>query len=165
MENIKNSIKNISNVNDFCFKLKMVIPKISLEKRYYFILIFEDNIQYKTDYLDFSFDENMELDIDINNYKRIRKTKNIMGEFTTDYIIDDYTIQEILYYILDDNNLFFHNKFTNVYYSKDDFIIYKHNNYYNSVLFSRYFDLRDYIDVVFIMDQKIKRKYNKKLKV
>lgn len=161
---IKNSIKNISNIEDFCLNLKKVIPKISLEKRYYFIMIFEDNIQYKTDYLDFSFNENIELDINIDNYKKVRKTKNIIGEFTNEYVIDDYTIQELLYYVLDDNNLFFHNKFTNIYYTKEDFIIYKHNNFYNSVLFSRYFDLRDYIDIVFIMEQKIKRKYNKKIK-
>lgn len=53
MEKTRNSIKNISNIDDFCFNLKKVIPKISLEKRYYFILIFEDNIQYKTGFLYF----------------------------------------------------------------------------------------------------------------
>lgn len=37
----------------------------------------------------------------------------------------------------------------------------KHDNYYNSILFTRFFKLEDYIDDVFIEVKKVKRKYNK----
>lgn len=183
MIKIKNSIKNISNIDDFYLQLKAVIPKTTSDNKYYFILLFEDdeqsssrdegkpsssdaqsaNINYKTDYLlNTNFNEPSKLNININDYLRKRKTTiNITGEYTNEYIIDDYTIQDLLYYILDDNKLFYHNKFTNIYYTNDNIMISKHDNYYNSILFTKFFNLRDYIDDVFIQVNKIKRKYNK----
>jgi len=86
------------------------------------------------------------------------------GEYTKQYYIDDITLQDLLYYVLDDQQLFYHNKFTNIYYPiNNNIMISKHNNYYNSILFTRFFKLEDYIDDVFIEVNKIKRKYNKSI--
>lgn len=175
---IRNSIKNINNVNDFYFQLKAVIPKInndakrslardeakaSSSNKYYFVLLFEDNISYKTDYLlNTNINEAKELNIDINDYLRKRKTSiNMYGEYTKQYYIDDMTLQDLLYYVLDDQQLFYHNKFTNIYYPTNNIMISKQDNYYTSILFTKYFKLREYIDDVYIEVNKIKRKYNK----
>lgn len=100
---IKNSIKSISNINDAYLHLIQVIPKISNKNDYYFILIFEEEIEYKTDPLclyDAKNINNNQLNIDINNYlKRLKDTISITGEVGNDYIIDDITIQDLLYYV------------------------------------------------------------------
>lgn len=163
---IRNSIKNINNVNDFYLQLKAIIPKINNYNKYYFVLLFEDDAQsatYKTDYLcSNDFNKPKELNIDINDYLRKRKTSiNMLGEYNNEYIIDDYTIQDLLYYVLDDQQLFYHNKFTNIYYTTNNIMISKQDNYYTSILFTKYFKLREYIDDVYIEVNKIKRKYNK----
>lgn len=162
---IKNSIKSISNIDNFYLHLIQVIPKVSLKNEYYFILIFEDGIEYRTDALNKYNDKdfNKKLDIDINDYLTKRKnTISITGDIGNEYIIDDYTIQDLLYYVLDDKKLFYHNKFTNIYYTYEPLMFQKTNFYYSSLLFTKYFKLKEYIDDVFIFINKQKRQYNKK---
>ena len=159
---IKNSIKSISNIDDTYIHLIQVIPKISNKNDYYFILIFEEGIEYKTDPL-IDYQPNKELNIDINDYlKKLKDTISIIGEEGKDYIIDDITIQDLLNYIIEDTTLFYHDKFTNIYYSYEPLSFHKINNYYNSILFTKYFKLREYIDDVYITINKQKRSYNKK---
>lgn len=163
---LKNSIKSISNINEFYLHLIQVIPRISNKNDYYFILIFEEEIEYKTDTLTIYNDKdiiNNKLDININNYLRKNKsTISMIGEYGKDYLIDNITIQDLLFYVLDDTNLFYHDKFNNIYYCYEPYAFNKDNNYYNSIVFTKFFKLRDYIDDVYITINKKKRTYNKK---
>lgn len=163
---IKNSIKSISNIDDFYLQLIQIIPKISKtinKTNYYFILVFEDNLIYKTDPLT-NYSINSKLSINISNY--LRKNKNnisITGEQGQDYIIDDITIQDLLNIIIEDTTLFYYDKFNNIYYCNQPYSFHKENNYYSSILFTKYFKLREYIDDIYITINKQKRSYNKRI--
>lgn len=151
---MRKSLKSISNIKEINDKIKYIIPKISRDNNYYFIISMEHN-EYKTDII--SNELNKINSIDIKDYlTNINEDKQ--GRI---YTINNITIQNLLYYILDDTTLFIHNKFTNIYYALDDLTLIKENNYYTGTIFIKYFKLKLNIDEVYIKSTKDKRQYNK----
>lgn len=166
---MRRSLKSISNIKNIYGEVKSITPiqGIKSNSNYFIISIKEDEDddlkEIKTDSIP---DINDIKKIDINDMTKyltcIYDRPSITGENGKEYIIKDITIQEILYYLIDDTDLFTHNKFTNVYYSNKKLILIKHKNYYSGNIFSNYFKLRNYIDDVYIQATKVKRNYNKK---
>ena len=160
---IKNSIKSISNIDEFYLELIGVMPKISLKNEYYFILLFEDGINYKTDTLNnYNPNDIKDNTFNFNLDEYYYKKCYTLGEIGKEYVIDNYNIQDLLYYMLDDTELFYHDKFNNIYYTYEHLNIIKTKTYYSSRLFTRFFKLRDCIDEVNIVVDKKTRQYNKK---
>lgn len=181
---MRRSLKSISNIKNIYGEVQSITPIQGIKSNSnYFIISIKEDEDDDAQSASRDFDKSKSSDFkeiktdsipDINDIKKIDindMTKyltciydrpSITGENGKEYIIKDITIQEILYYLIDDPDLFTHNKFTNVYYSNKKLILIKHKNYYSGNIFSNYFKLRDYIDDVYIQASKVKRNYNKR---
>lgn len=150
---MRKSLKSISNIKDFNDNIKSIIPKISRDNNYYFIISMEHN-EYKTDILSNELIKINSIDEYLTNINEEKHSKI--------FTIDTIPIQNLLYFIIDDTTLFIHNKFTNIYYALDnDLTLLKQNNYYSGSIFIKYFKLKLNCDEVYVKSTKDKRQYNK----
>ena len=165
---MRKSLKSISNIKDFNDNIKAIIPKISRDNNYYFIILMEHN-EYRTDILSNELikinsinDYLTNINDDAQSASRDAGQPASSEKHSKIFTIDKIPIQDLLYFIIDDTTLFIHNKFTNIYYALDnELTLLKQNNYYSGSIFIKYFKLKLNCDEVYVKSTKYKRQYNK----
>ena len=155
------NLRCISNIPKFRINIRYIRPRVQKDtNEYYFEFILDDNTRIKTDKLTIFntewFNKNIKLDKE-KLYDYIEEIKdNDDDDAQIEYICDELEIQDIIYFILDDKNIFRHNKFDNVYYTSDFLPInlYKENDKIYGPLIEKFYN-KD----VHIISKKHKRKY------